>query len=487
MKRYLYILLVAALAVVACEPINVVTHPVVDVNFGGITIKAGDKSAEVRVANTYLTLDGERYDDVKVWVEYTLINDDQIIAVTEYTKAEDGSLTFVLDNLTPLTSYVAYVVVDGGEYDKHTSDRVPFATNEEYIPFSGMNYKAVAEAKGIVAELSLTNLQYIYEDEAQKISSVKVEYLLQNSIKRVSKEFAGSSLADNSLSVKLPFEGEEYLTENRNYTVYVTLSAEGLSDTFSAEVCEFKTSYAEITASIAKPELSYDADNGISATVDNVEVFYDGVSDKVYKSRYTAYYAFYYREAGANEWSKIDVERVDNAISTTIISALLKKGATYQVKAALTAGVNNTPGESEVAEINVPEDVVVPTPPVEGGGDTSSIAGIWHLTEWRGAAPSFEVYIDITEDGVVTLWQKIEHRAWECYYSSAAIEDGIISGVYSDGVMWGASYYVSVAENSMTWVDVNDATDISVYTRSELPEGLTEVVTRSVVSSVRFL
>lgn len=473
------------MAVVACEPVNVVPDPVVEANFGNIAVKAEDKSAVVRVADTYLTVDGERYGDAKIWVEYTPADVDQIVAVTEYAE-EEGALSFVLDELTPSTSYVAYVVVDGGEYGKHTSDRVPFVTNEEYIPFSGMNYRAEAEAKGIIAELSLSNLQYIYQDEAQKISSVKVDYLLQNSNKRVSKEFAGSSLADNSLSVKLPFEGEEYLTENRNYTVYVTLSAEGLSETFSAQVCEFKTSYAEITASIAKPELSYDA-NGITATVDNVEIFYDDVSDKVYKSRYTAYYAFYYREVGANEWSKIDVERVDNAISTTIISALIKKGATYQVKAALTAGVNNTPGESEVAEINVPEDVVVPTPPVEGGGDTSSIAGIWHLTEWRGAVPSFEVYIDITEDGVVTLWQKIEHREWECYYSSAAIEDGIISGVYSDGVAWGTSYYISTTQSSMVWVDVADATDISVYTRSELPEGLTEVVTRSVVSSVRFL
>ena len=87
----------------------------------------------------------------------------------------------------------------------------------------------------------------------------------------------------------------------------------------------------------------------------------------------------------------------------------------------------------------------------------------------------------------MTLWQKIEHRAWECYYSSATIEDGIISGVYSDGVAWGTSYYISTTQNTMTWVDINDATDISVYTRSELPEGLTAVATRSVVSSVRFL
>ena len=482
MKRYLYILLVAVFTVVACEPISIV--PEVDVNFGKVTIKAEDKSAVVRVADTYLTVNGERYDDAKIWVEYTLAQQSDVISVTEYTE-EGGALNFLLDGLAPSTDYVAYVVVDGGEYGKHTSDRVSFATNEEYIPFSGMNYEAVAEAKGIVAELSLSNLQYIYEDEAQKISLVKVEYLLQNSDKRVSKEFAGSSLADNSLIVKLPFEGEEYLTENRNYTVYVTLSAEGLSDTFSAEVCEFKTSYAEITASIAKPELIYDA-NGITATVNNVEIFYDGISDKVYKSRYAAYYALCYREAGKSEWTKIDVERVDNTMSTTIISALVKKGATYQVKAALTAGVNNTPCESEVAEINVPEDVA-PTPPVEGGGDTSSIAGTWHLTEWRGATPSFEVYIDVTEEGVVTLWQKIEYRAWECYYSSAAIEDGIISGVYSDGVAWGTSYYISTTQNTMTWVDINDATDISVYTRSELPEGLTAVATRSVVSSVRFL
>ena len=486
MKRYLYILLVAVWAVVACEPINFFPTPTVEACFGEIIVKAEDKSAVVRVADTYLTVDGERYDDVNVWVEYTLAAQSDAISVAEYT-VQEGALSFVLDELTPSTDYVAYVVVDGGKYGKHTSDRIPFATNEEYIPFSGMNYKAVAEAKGIVAELSLSNLQFIYEDEAQKISTVMVEYLLQNSNKRVAKEFAGSLLADNSLSVKLPFEGEEYLTENRNYTVYVTLTAEGVSESFSAQVCEFKTSYAEITASIATPELSYDADNGISATVDNVEVFYDGISDKVYKSRYTAYYAFYYREADASTWAKIDVERVDDTISTTIISALVKKGATYQLKAALTAGVNNTPCESEVVEITIPEDVVVPTPPVEGGGDTSSIAGTWHLTEWRGAVPSFEVYLDITEEGVVTLWQKIEHRAWECFFSSADIENGIISGVYSDGVMWGASYYVSVAENSMTWVDVNDATDISVYTRSELPEGLTEVVTRSMTNNIRFL
>lgn len=477
------------MAVVACEPAEIVPEPKVDVQFGEISIDASDKSAVVKVRDTYLIVDGERYDDAKIWVEYTLAQQSEIISVKEYTQEEDA-LSFVIDHLTPSTGYVAYVVVDGGEHGKHTSDRVPFATSEEYIPFSGINFNAVALAKGIVAELSFTNLQYIYEDQPQNIRSVTVEYQLQNGNKCVAKEFAGNLLTDGSLRVSLPFEGEEYLVENSNYTVRLTLSAEGVAESFSADACEFKTSYAAVIASIATPVLSYDA-SGIHASVDSVEIFYDGVSDKVYNSKHATNYAFHYREAGASEWTKVDVDVVDGAISTTIVDALLKKGAIYEVKATLTAGVNNTSCSSEVAQIEVPEEEVPtpptpPTPPVEGG-DTSSVAGTWHLTQWRGAEPSFEVYIDITEEGVVTLWQKIEHREWECYLSSAAIENGIISGVYSDGVAWGASYYVTVAQSSMTWVDVSDSADISVYTRSELPENLTTTRAGAIYGVERFL
>lgn len=477
------------MAVVACEPAEIVPEPKVDVHFGEISIGASDTSAVVKVRDTYLTVDGERYDDAKIWVEYTLAQQSETISITEYTQ-EEGALSFVIDHLTPSTGYVAYVVVDGGEYGKHTSDRVPFATSEEYIPFSGINYNAMAQAKGIVAELSLTNLQYIYEDQPQEISSVKVEYQLQNGDKCVAKEFAGSLLAGGSLSVSLPFEGEEYLVENSNYMVRLTLSAEGVAESFSADACEFKTSYAAVTASIATPVLSYDA-SGIHASVDSVEIFYDGISDKAYKSKHATYYAFYYREAGASEWTKVDVDVVDGAISTTIVDALLKKGTTYEVRATLTAGVNSTSCSSEIAQIKVPEEEVPtpptpPTPPVEGG-DTSSVAGTWHLTQWRGAEPSFDVYLDINAEGGLTLYQRIESRNWNIYTSSVALNDGVVCGTYSDGVAWGASYYVTVADSSMTWVDVNDATDISVYTRAELPEDLTTIATRSVVSNVRFL
>ena len=137
---------------------------------------------------------------------------------------------------------------------------------------------------------------------------------------------------------------------------------------------------------------------------------------------------------------------------------------------------------------DTPTPPTPPTPPVGGDADTSDLAGTWHLTQWRGAEPSFDVYLSITEDGVVSLWQRIESREWELYYSNVGYENGIISGVYVDGVAWSASYGVVVDGDTMTWTDVADATDISVYTRSELPAGIPmsqSEVTRS--TAERFL
>ena len=115
------------------------------------------------------------------------------------------------------------------------------------------------------------------------------------------------------------------------------------------------------------------------------------------------------------------------------------------------------------------------------------MAGVWHLTEWRGAVPSFDIYLDITTDGVVTLWQRMESREWECFYSTAAFEDGLLCGTYTDGAAWGASYSVTISGDTMTWVDANDSTDISVYTRSELPNIESAAATRSANIGERFL
>ena len=120
--------------------------------------------------------------------------------------------------------------------------------------------------------------------------------------------------------------------------------------------------------------------------------------------------------------------------------------------------------------------------------EQSDITGTWQLTEWRGAEPSFDVYMVIDADYGVTLWQRIESREWERFDSEATFEGGTISGVYNDGVAWSTSYSVAISGDTMTWIDTYDSTDISVYTRSELPDNISDVTTtRASVNSVGFL
>ncbi len=116
---------------------------------------------------------------------------------------------------------------------------------------------------------------------------------------------------------------------------------------------------------------------------------------------------------------------------------------------------------------------------------TLDLSGSWKLTEWRGVKPSFEVYMQIDQNNNVTMWQRITSREWERYQSEATIVSGVISGIYSDGIEWRASYNVTIDGDSMTWTDTTDATDISVYSRVELPEELPQSSSTTQTSATR--
>lgn len=488
MKRYLYILLVAVWAVVACEPTPTpIPKPEVAFHFGSVGVETTESTATITVAEPYITVDGVKYEDTKISLRYIGSGHDLMNYVEEYS-VEGSNLIFKVDDLLPNTNYEAYITLDGGEYGIDESEKILFATQKLHEKQVMMTCSAEVDAKGLMATVALSDIAYLVDGESEQIHVVKVEYSPANPEQWIAYEFNGARIVNGEIAVELPFNGEEYLIENSDYQLRVTLyPLSGDYEPLTGHVIEFKTLYAEVTANIATPSLELDY-SYISASVEDIEIFYDGVAAHNYKASHPVEYYFYYREVGVEEWSRVGVSATHGDISATLPA---EEGSTYEVKAVVVAGAEFTVCESEVAEIVVPKHETPtpptpPTPPVEGG-DTSSLAGTWHLTQWRGAEPSFDVYLDISEAGVVTLWQKIEHRVWECYYSSANVENGIISGIYSDGVAWGASYYVTVVDSSMTWVDVNDATDISVYTRAELPEGLFEVATRSVVSNVRFL
>ena len=148
--------------------------------------------------------------------------------------------------------------------------------------------------------------------------------------------------------------------------------------------------------------------------------------------------------------------------------------------------------KSTAKQVEIERNMIQPMAAFEFKGESqplsiAALAGVWHLTQWHDVEPSFEVYMDIDASGSITLYQRIESRYWSVYASSAEITNDVISGVYSDDVVWGTSYEVSVDDDTMTWAAANDATDISVYTRAELPADMPTESTRATKGDNRFL
>ena len=452
----------------------------IECHFGEISVETTPKSATITTPKPYLTVDGKPV-DAKISLHYIGAGHDIVECVEEY-REEDGEIIFEIDRLIPETQYKAHISLNGGEYGIHRSKEIRFTTDALHVAEISMHLEAEVAAKGLMATLSISDITYLVDGKSTSIAFVEVAYKRNDATEWQKRGFDASRITNGALSVGLPFEKGEYLTENSDYRYRITLDPVGDNSSITSDEFEFKTLFAEVTANIPQPTLSLQGVY-ISATVENVEVFYDGIPATEYKGDYPVKYYLCHRLKGAETWTTFEIANGKGPIG---IKA--EEGNTYEFKAVVEDATEQC-YESQIAEITVPKNEP-PTPPVSGGGDTSSIAGVWHLTAWRDAVPSFDIYLDITANGVVTLYQRLESRAWECFYSSAAMEYGIIKGTYSDGVAWGASYYVSVdvEGDTMTWVDTADSNDISVYTRcDELPEDITTTRGAETTGEERFL
>ena len=334
-----------------------------------------------------------------------------------------------------------------------------------------------------MATIALSDVEYLVDGAAQEIKSVELEYRLSNSA------WTKADATDKA-SIRIPTDGREWLEESSDYIYRITITPEGDYEPITSAESAFKTRYAEVTANISKPEVAI-VDEKIDIEVESVEVLFDGVEINDYK--YLDYY-IYYREADTENWTTTKCEPQGDKLALTLDVASFSEGLSYEFAGAVEAGAEHKLYLSDVATLSIPKSEeptppTPPTPPISGDADTSDLAGSWHLTKWRGAEPSFDVYLSISEDGVVTLWQRIESREWELFISVVGFENGIISGEYSDGVAWSTSYSVALGDNTMTWIDTADSTDISVYTRSELPDTLPSTATATTRSTIseRFL
>ena len=111
----------------------------------------------------------------------------------------------------------------------------------------------------------------------------------------------------------------------------------------------------------------------------------------------------------------------------------------------------------------------------------NNIAGSWRLESWSGGemAEGSYVYIDfVRSDRTYTLYQNIDSHQLRIitgrYYIDTDTEFGaVIRGSYDYGNGdWAHRYIVTdLTANRMVWTAKDNADDVSVYVRAEIPEG----------------
>ena len=111
------------------------------------------------------------------------------------------------------------------------------------------------------------------------------------------------------------------------------------------------------------------------------------------------------------------------------------------------------------------------------GGDNTGLDleqklyGDWHSTS---LPIDGEIYISFSEDKTFELYQKIVEGAYRLYRGTWNLEEDILTGKYNDGEDWAAAYQISIEGETLTMTSKNDAAEVSVYKKAEIPSTVKE-------------
>lgn len=117
--------------------------------------------------------------------------------------------------------------------------------------------------------------------------------------------------------------------------------------------------------------------------------------------------------------------------------------------------------EGKVTEVANPET-----------GYISYVVGDWRLSSFRGKEADINVFISMRLDNTFTLYQSADKLGYTTFTGEWAYDEAanILSGIYSDGTEWGASYYVSLTESGdLCLTNTANSEEVSIYTKSEMP------------------
>lgn len=102
---------------------------------------------------------------------------------------------------------------------------------------------------------------------------------------------------------------------------------------------------------------------------------------------------------------------------------------------------------------------------------SATVIGEWHLVSWDTLSAA-DVYLALDEDGIFELYQRVTKPVYEHFVGTYSYAGGTLSGVYSDGVAWGASYSVSFNANGSEMILTAGSDDVMVFAKAAIPEDI---------------
>lgn len=107
---------------------------------------------------------------------------------------------------------------------------------------------------------------------------------------------------------------------------------------------------------------------------------------------------------------------------------------------------------------------------------TTSIDGQWHLVEWNGEAPEFQVYVEY-KGGEFDIYQQVYSLYYEHFEGSYVVNGDIVTGSYSDGTNWASGYKFEVSGDRLIMYSQEDTSVKSIYEKCEIPLSVIEEAT----------
>lgn len=383
MRNFL-LCLMAAVALTSCDKDKDAINSSVDTGikhyFGEVVeIEVDETNVTILATMPRMTVDGYDNPKAKIKLGYEarmgeMVGEEQF--ESEYG-IRNGLVVFKLYKLAPMTEYAARIYIEDERYDySAASEDFTFGTAKRG-PKCEFDCDLNIESRGLFATITLDNISYTADGEPHPLRSIELEYRRHGYFneERVKVEYDAEDIVDGRLVMELPAQGHDYLAYSTMYQYSIRVLPEQSlipeEPVYDDAVLmgDFTTSNAEIEVDFSTPLLSLEifdeldgienvGDSRITAHVDKVDIYYDGVAAEDYNPEYKGYgevIKLCYRPKGSEEWRLHDIAKTkDGSFETRLIVDNPEPDTIYEVCVVVYAGSDRSVGHySDIVEINV--------------------------------------------------------------------------------------------------------------------------------------